>query len=354
MSSISSASSRISTSSRSSFSVPRRMWSSARPGVATTMLAPRSSARTLLKHRRAAVERQHAQSAAARVLVHRFGDLHGQLARRDEHEPVGAPAIVGPEVGDEGGDAVQHRQRERRRLARAGCGLREQVEPFEQQRNRLALNRRWLLVSKRRHRRDDRIVQPEGGESGRGGLRFGRSTVGHASWHCTVVTARGSGPTVWFFGKEDVESRRAHAMAFHVNYDSIAATYDRRYLENDYSGVERALTAFVGPNVTGRVLEVGCGTGHWLQLLGESGIRVAGVDASGNMLTYARARARGAALAHGRAEHLPWASQTFERVFCINAFHHFEDKVGFLTEARRVLVPGGQRDDRRSGSSHWY
>ena len=131
-------------------------------------------------------------------------------------------------------------------------------------------------------------------------------------------------------------------MAFHVNYDSIAATYDRRYLENDYSGVERALMAFVGPNATGRVLEVGCGTGHWLRLLGESGMRVAGVDASGNMLSYARARALGAALAHGRAEHLPLRSQTFERVFCINAFHHFEDKVGFLSEAHRVLVPGGQ------------
>ena len=147
-------------------------------------------------------------------------------------------------------------------------------------------------------------------------------------------------------------------MAFHVNYDSIAATYDRRYLENDYSGVERALMAFVGPRLTGRALEVGCGTGHWLRLLGESGLRVAGVDASGNMLSYARARAHGAALAHGRAEHLPWASQTFERVFCINAFHHFEDKVGFLTEARRVLVPGGQVMtvglDPHTGTDRWY
>ena len=147
-------------------------------------------------------------------------------------------------------------------------------------------------------------------------------------------------------------------MAFHVNYDSIAATYDRRYFENDYSGVERALMAFAGPNATARVLEVGCGTGHWLRLLGESGIRVAGVDASGNMLSYARARARGAALAHGRAEHLPWRSQTFERVFCINAFHHFEDKVGFLSEARRVLVPGGQVMtvglDPHTATDRWY
>ncbi len=116
-------------------------------------------------------------------------------------------------------------------------------------------------------------------------------------------------------------------MAFHVNYDSIAATYDRRYVENDYSGVERVLTAFVGSNVTGRVLEVGCGTGHWLRLLGERGLRVAGVDASRNMLGLCPRPSTCAVLAQGRAEHLPWASQTFERVFCINALHHFEDKV---------------------------
>jgi ubiquinone/menaquinone biosynthesis C-methylase UbiE len=79
-------------------------------------------------------------------------------------------------------------------------------------------------------------------------------------------------------------------VALRVNYDSIAATYERRYLENDYSGVERALTAFVGSELAGRVLEVGCGTGHWLRLLGENGIRVAGVDVSGSMLAYAPRR----------------------------------------------------------------
>ena len=150
------------------------------------------------------------------------------------------------------------------------------------------------------------------------------------------------------------------ATTFHVkpNYDAIAESYDRRYLQNDYSGVEEALMAFVGQDLTGRVLEVGCGTGHWLRLLEENGIRVAGVDASENMLTYARAQAPGAVLAHGRAEHLPWANESFERLFCINAFHHFEDKVRFLAEARRVLEPGGQMMtvglDPHSGVDRWY
>lgn len=143
-----------------------------------------------------------------------------------------------------------------------------------------------------------------------------------------------------------------------VNYDSIAASYDQRYLINDYSGVEEALMAFVGRNLTGRVLEVGCGTGHWLRLLMERGIRVAGVDASYNMLDYAQDQAPGAALAQGRAEQLPWANVAFERLFCINAFHHFEDKLRFLAEARRVLGSSGQMMtvglDPHVGIDHWY
>jgi ubiquinone/menaquinone biosynthesis C-methylase UbiE len=143
-----------------------------------------------------------------------------------------------------------------------------------------------------------------------------------------------------------------------LNYDSIAASYDRRYLVNDYSGVGDALVAFVGRNLPGPVLEVGCGTGHWLRLLAESGHRVAGVDASWNMLDYARAQAPEAALAHARAEQLPWHDGSFERLFCINALHHFDDKAGFLAEALRVLRQAGQLMtiglDPHTGVDRWY
>lgn len=143
-----------------------------------------------------------------------------------------------------------------------------------------------------------------------------------------------------------------------VDYDSIAASYDRRYLINDYSGIEEALVAFVGRDLTGRALEVGCGTGHWLKRLSDLGHRVAGVDASANMLDYAHDQAPQAALAHARAEQLPWIDQAFERLFCINALHHFDDKVAFLAEARRVLAPGGRLMtiglDPHAGVDRWY
>lgn len=126
-----------------------------------------------------------------------------------------------------------------------------------------------------------------------------------------------------------------------VDYDKIAATYERRYDENEYAGTEHALLRFVGDAPDTRVLEVGCGTGHWLGLLSRRGIWVAGLDASVQMLAGARRHASDAALAHGRAEHLPWRDAVFDRVMCVNALHHFADPPAFLQDARRVLRPGG-------------
>ena len=45
------------------------------------------------------------------------------------------------------GDPLEHRQRERRRLAGAGFGLAEQISGLKQQRNRFALNRRRLFIA---------------------------------------------------------------------------------------------------------------------------------------------------------------------------------------------------------------
>jgi SAM-dependent methyltransferase len=147
-------------------------------------------------------------------------------------------------------------------------------------------------------------------------------------------------------------------MARSVDYDRIAKNYDRRYRENDYSGVEAALIAFVGEHQGQSVLEVGCGTGHWLRFVGGSAIDVMGLDASAQMLGHAKTQAPRAALAQGSAECLPWANESFDRVFCINAFHHFQDKVVFLTEARRVLRPGGTMMtvglDPHTGVDQWY
>lgn len=143
-----------------------------------------------------------------------------------------------------------------------------------------------------------------------------------------------------------------------VDYDRVAPAYDRRYELSQYSGIERSLLEFAGEQRPLRVLEVGCGTGHWLHCLHSHGYQVAGLDASQGMLEAARKRLPAAPLVRGVAERLPWRDASFDRVICINAVHHFRDKPAFCREARRVLVPGGALLsiglDPHPGLDRWY
>ena len=128
-----------------------------------------------------------------------------------------------------------------------------------------------------------------------------------------------------------------------TDYDRIADRFDKRYSLYAYDGVRETLLNFLGPTPVA-TLEVGCGTGHWLRCcakaLAERQV-LAGVDPSAAMLDRARVVVPAARLVRARAEDLPWRDASFDRVFCVNALHHFADRTRFFAEARRVLKPGG-------------
>ena len=136
-------------------------------------------------------------------------------------------------------------------------------------------------------------------------------------------------------------SARASVMRT-ADYDSVSPrSYNARYRDEQYAGVQDALLSFVakGPH---DVLDVGAGTGRWLQVLADAGCRVTGLDLSERMLASAKDAAPAVRLVQGRAEALPFRDGVFDRVVCVNALHHFRDRLEFLKRARRVLRAGGE------------
>jgi len=142
-----------------------------------------------------------------------------------------------------------------------------------------------------------------------------------------------------------------------INYDVVSAGYDQRYRSGGPSGIAEALRALARRVKARYVLEVGCGTGHWLTLMQDCEIRC-GLDCSAGMLNKARQKGGSLDLVRGTAMGLPFREGAFDFVFCVHALHHFDDPPAFVEEAQRVLRTGGALAiigmDPLTEQDHWY
>lgn len=98
--------------------------------------------------------------------------------------------------------------------------------------------------------------------------------------------------------------------------------------------------------ITGRVLDLGCGTGDNALFLAERGFSVTGVDSAPSALTAARekARARGVSASFMLVDALEIArlAEQFETAIDSGLLHVFsdEDRQRFIANLHAVLVPG--------------
>lgn len=142
-----------------------------------------------------------------------------------------------------------------------------------------------------------------------------------------------------------------------LDYDRIAPSYDRRD-KVDRKDLAAALRSLAQRLNAERILEVGCGTGHWLAEVHQVTEDVWGLDPSAGMLRRAHLRSKAFHLVRGRAGRLPFADASFDLVFCANAIHHFDGQRAFVSQARRVLGPGGALavigQDPRGRRDSWY
>jgi ubiquinone/menaquinone biosynthesis C-methylase UbiE len=97
-----------------------------------------------------------------------------------------------------------------------------------------------------------------------------------------------------------------------------------------------------------RLLEVGCGAGAVLAVLGQEfpGMRLIGVDIEPRQLQFARGHLERsgveATLLEADAHELPFEDESFDHVWMMWFLEHIPDPPTVLREARRVLVPGGR------------
>ena len=98
---------------------------------------------------------------------------------------------------------------------------------------------------------------------------------------------------------------------------------------------------------TGRILEVGCGTGTGLNFLSrlEPEARFVGLDLSQPTIAVANSRFSRLdrlSFVQGDAENLPFENGEFDAVICVESSHNYPDFPRFLAEVHRVLKPRGR------------
>lgn len=96
----------------------------------------------------------------------------------------------------------------------------------------------------------------------------------------------------------------------------------------------------VGPETA--VLDVGCGSGVFVELAIRRGAEVAGLDAAPGLVEFARRRVPQAELEIGELEALPYVDGTFDLVTGFNSFQYAAEPRAGLREAARVKKPAGR------------
>jgi ubiquinone/menaquinone biosynthesis C-methylase UbiE len=128
-------------------------------------------------------------------------------------------------------------------------------------------------------------------------------------------------------------------------FDRLSASYSESEYAQRHAGWDSFLLPLVLDAQPASVLDVGCGTGEFLErLIRKSDARAAGLDISAGMIREARSRlgSKGSVdLREGDAEALPWPDASFDAIICIASFHHYPNSAQALAEMHRVLTPHG-------------
>lgn len=179
-------------------------------------------------------------------------------------------------------------------------------------------------------------------------FRLSEQTRGAALARAVVDLLPGSDPVLVsdIARMEEIRRQRAENAAayFRVN----AANWEKlRSLYISEADVEAAMIDMAGEGRFESFLDLGTGTGRILTLFARHAGQATGVDQSREMLVIARANLEAAGLRRAQVRQgdiyaLPFANSTADFVTIHQVLHYLDDPARALTEAARVLKPGGR------------
>jgi len=128
------------------------------------------------------------------------------------------------------------------------------------------------------------------------------------------------------------------------HYDEIADIYDDRYDGHRGRSYHRHISDHVMSVLPkgGFLLDLGCGTGLFVERYIQEGGRAVGLDISPGMVRHGRQRCPVSGFCVGTADVLPFRDGTFDALASLLAFSYVPDPEAMLEESYRVLKPGGR------------
>ncbi len=124
---------------------------------------------------------------------------------------------------------------------------------------------------------------------------------------------------------------------------SIANAYDAYYQSEQGLIIDRIEKKLIGDflkTISGdKLLDLGCGTGHWTRFFKNHGFEVTGIDNSDAMLTVAQRKNLNCIKAD--AENLPFDNHSFPVVASITMLEFVDNPGKVFDEIYRILKPNG-------------
>jgi ubiquinone/menaquinone biosynthesis C-methylase UbiE len=127
------------------------------------------------------------------------------------------------------------------------------------------------------------------------------------------------------------------------HYDTVADTYDSHYDHHRGKKYHTHLSGHLMKALPegGNLLDIGCGTGLFVEKYIKNGGCGTGLDISEGMVAKARRRCPDCEFLVGTGEKLPFDDCSFNAVSSVLVFSYVRDPVAMLSEVHRVLEPGG-------------